>query len=77
MSRWWTQMLPLGFEPKVGHMGYDPNLVWASEDTGLGSVSPVTAREDRMLDKEPQTKAPGMGRPGPDENPSRPITKKE
>ena len=54
---------PPGFEPEVSHTGYDHNLVWASENTGLGSNSPVTKREDRMLDEDPQTKAPGTRRP--------------
>ena len=68
---------PLGFEPELGHSGYDHNLVQASEDTGPGSTSPITAQEDRMLDTEPLMRAPGTGRPGLDENPGRPITKKE
>ena len=68
---------PLGFEPEFGHTGYDHNLVRASEDTGPGSTSLVTAREDKLLDKEPQMRTPGTGRPGLDENPGRPITKKK
>ena len=67
----------LCFEPEVGCTGYDPNLVRASDDTGPGSVSPVTAKENKMLDEEPQTRALGMGRPGLDENPGHSITKKE
>ena len=68
---------PLGFEPEFGCTGYDVNLVQPSDDVRLGSVSPVTLREDRMLDEDPQSRAPGTGRLGSDENPSRPITNKE
>ena len=68
---------PPGFEPEVGCTGYDPNLMQASKDTGLGSVSLVTAREDKTLDKDPQSRAPRMGRPDLGENPGCPITKKE
>ena len=34
-----------GFEPEVGRVGYDVNLVWHSDDTAPGSTSPVTAQE--------------------------------
>ena len=69
---------PPGFEPEVGHSGYDINLVRHSDNTALGSISPVRAQENQMLDKElTQTKAPGMGIPGTEENPSRPITNKK
>ena len=64
-----------GFKPEFGHSCYDVNLVQPSDDTAPGAVSPVTAREDGMLDEEtPQSKVPRMGRPGSDENPSHPIT---
>ena len=69
---------PLGFEPEFGHSGYDINLVRHSDNTALGSISPVTAQENQMLDEEStQTKAPGMGRPGTEENPGRPINNKK
>ena len=36
------------------------------------------AQENQMLDEDPaHTKAPGAGRPGSDENPGHPITKKK
>ena len=69
---------PLDFEPEFGHSGYDVNLVQPSGDTAPGSISPVTAQENQMLDEgSTQTKAPGMGRPGSEENPGRPITNKK
>ena len=45
---------PLGFEPEVSHTRYDHNLVCASENPGPGPNSPVTEREDWMLDEDPQ-----------------------
>ena len=66
-----------GFEPEVSHSGYDVNLVRHSGDTAPGSTSPVTAQENQLLDEDADlTRAPGTGRPGTEENPSRPITKK-
>ena len=67
---------PPSFKPEVSHTRYDHNLVWASENPGPGPNSPVTEREDWMLDEDPQAKAPGNGRQGLDGNASRPITKK-
>ena len=58
---------PPGFEPEVINAGYDVNLV-SSGQPELGSSSPVTAGEDRMLD-ESQPGAPGNGWPG--HNPDR------
>ena len=66
-----------GFEPKVGHLGYNVNLVRHSDDTVPGWISPVTAQESQMLDEDPTFKAWGTGRPGVEENPGRPITKKK
>ena len=61
---------PSGFEPEVGHLGYEVNLVRHSGDTAPGSISPVTAQENQLLDKDAGlTKAPGTGRPGTEENP--------
>ena len=55
---------PPGFEPEVAKAGYDVNLV-RSDQPEQGSSSPVTVREDRMLDvEESQPKAPGNGRLG-------------
>ena len=55
---------PPGFEPEVTKAGYDVNLV-RSDQPEQGSSSPVTVREDRMLDvEEGQPKAPGNGQPG-------------
>ena len=55
---------PLEFEPEVIKAGYDVNLV-RSDQPEPGSSSPVTAREDRMLNvEESQPRAPGNGRPG-------------
>ena len=68
----------LGFEPKVSHSGYDVNLVQHSGDTVPGSTSLVTAQENQLLDEDAGlTRAPGTGRPGTEENPGRPITKKK
>ena len=58
---------PLGFEPEVSRSGYDVNLV-RTNPTELGSASPVTAQEDKMLD-EANSRTPGAGRPGTDKNP--------
>ena len=67
-----------GFEPKVSHSGYDVNLVRHSGNTTPGSTSPVTTQENQLLDKDAGlTRAPGTGRPGTEENASRPITKKK
>ena len=67
-----------GFEPEVSHLGYDVNLVRHSGDTMPGLTSPVTAQENQLLDEDMGlTRAPGTGRPGTEENPSRPITKKK
>ena len=67
-----------GFEPEVSRLGYDVNLVWRSGDTAPGSTSLVTAQENQLLDEDTGlTRAPGTGRPGTEENPVRPITKKK
>ena len=69
---------PLGFEPEFGHSGYDINLVRHSDNTMRGSIFPVMAQENQMLDEgSTQTKAPGTGRPGTEENPGHPITSKK
>ena len=68
----------MGFEPEVSHSGYDVNLIRHSGNTMLGLTSPVTAQENQLLDEDAGlTRAPGTGRPGTEENPSRPITKKK
>ena len=55
---------PPGFEPEVTKAGYDVNLV-RFDQPEPGSSSPVTAREDRMLDvEESQPRTPGNGWPG-------------
>ena len=61
---------PPGFEPEVGKVGYDINLV-RSASIELGSTSPVTARENQMLDRADgaTSKTPGAGRPGTNEDP--------
>ena len=61
---------PPGFEPKVSRSGYDVNLV-CTNPTELGSASPVTAGEDKMLDEGANSRIPGAGWPGTDENPGR------
>ena len=66
-----------GFELEVSRTGYNHNLVWASENMEPGSNSPVTEREDRMLDEDPQTRAPETGWPGLDGNTGHPITNKQ
>ena len=60
---------PPGFEPEVTRSGYDVNLVHTNP-TELGSTSPVTAREDKMLD-EAVSRTPGAGRLGTNENSGR------
>ena len=66
------------FKPEVSRLGYDVYLVRRSDNTAPGSISPVMAQESQMLDEDlTQTKAPGMGRPGTEENPDPPITKKK
>ena len=67
-----------GFEPEVSCSGYDVNLVQHSGNTAPGSTSPVTAQENQLLDEDAGlARAPGTGRPGTEENPCRPITKKK
>ena len=69
---------PSGFEPEVSHSGYDVNLVRYSGNTVLGSISPVTAQENQLLDEDAGlTRAPGTGRLGTEENPGQPITNKK
>ena len=58
---------PLGFEPEVIRSGYDVNLV-RSNPTEPGSTSPVTARENEMLDGA-TSRTPGAGRPGTNGDP--------
>ena len=58
---------PLGFEPEVSRSGYDVNLVH-SNPTEPGSTSPVTARENEMLDGA-TSRTPGAGRLGANEDP--------
>ena len=63
---------PPGFEPEVGKVGYDINLV-RSASIELGSTSPVMVRENQMLDggDGATSKTPGAGRPGTNEDPGR------
>ena len=65
---------PPGFDPEVGCSGYNHNLVRASDERAPGSNSLVMEREDKMLDEDTQSRAPGSGRLGSDGNASRPIT---
>ena len=58
---------PPGFEPEVSRSGYDVNLVH-SNPTEPGSTSPVTARENEMLDGA-TSRNPGAGRLGTNEDP--------
>ena len=51
---------PPGFDPEVGPSGYDLNLVWASDGGAPGSNSPVMEQEDKMLDEDTQSRAPGL-----------------
>ena len=62
---------PPGFEPKVSKARYDVNLV-RSAPVKLGWTSPVTARENQMLDGADgaTSRTPGAGQPGTDEEPS-------
>ena len=60
---------PPGFEPEVSRSGYDVNLVHSSPSQ-LGSTSPVTARENEMLDRA-TSRTPGAGHPGTNEDPDR------
>ena len=59
---------PPGFEPEVGRSGYDVNLV-CTNPTEPGSASLVTAGEDKMLDEGANSRTPGAGQLGTDENP--------
>ena len=58
---------PPGFEPEVSRSGYDVNLV-RSNPTEPASTSPVTARENEMLDGA-TSRTPGAGRPGTNGDP--------
>ena len=67
-----------GFEPEVSCSIYDVNLIRHSGDIALGLTSPVTAQENQLLDEDAGlARAPGTGRPGTEENPGQPITKKK
>ena len=59
---------PPGFEPEVSRSRYDVNLV-RTNPTELGSASPVTAGEDKMLDEGANSRTPGAGQLGTDGNP--------
>ena len=58
---------PPGFEPEVSRSGYDVNLVRVNP-TEPGSTSPVTARENEMLDRV-TSRTPGAGWPGTNVDP--------
>ena len=60
---------PPGFEREVGKVGYDVNLVRLAS-TEPGSTSPVTARENQMLDGADgaTSRTPGAGRLGTNED---------
>ena len=58
---------PPGFEPEVSRVRYDVNLVRLNP-TEQGSTSPVTAKENEMLDGA-TSRTPGAGRPGANEDP--------
>ena len=58
---------PPGFEPKVVRSGYDVNLV-RSNPPEPGLTSPVTARENEMLDGT-TSRTPGAGRTGTNGDP--------
>ena len=62
--------VPPGFEPEVTRSGYDVNLV-RTNPTEPGLASPVTAREDKMLDEEVSSRTPGAGQPGTNIEPGR------
>ena len=68
---------PPGFDLEVGRSGYNPNLVQPCDEEALGSNSPVTEREDQMLDRDNQSRAPGSRRPGSDGNAGQPITNRK
>ena len=63
---------PPGFEPEVGKVGYDVNLV-RSASIEQGSTSPVTASENQMLDGADgvTSRTPGAGQPCTNEDPGR------
>ena len=58
---------PPGFEPEVSRVGYDVNLV-RSDPAEPDSTSPVTARENKMLDRV-TSRTPGAGWLGANEDP--------
>ena len=68
---------PPGFDPEVGCSGYNPNLVWPHDEEATGSNSPVTEREDQMLEGDNQSRALGSGRPGSNRNAGQPITNRK
>ena len=61
---------PPSFEPEVGKVGYDVNLVHLAT-IEPGSTSPVTVRENQMLDGADgaTSRTPGAGRSGTNEDP--------
>ena len=59
---------PPSFETEISRSRYDVNLV-RTNPTEPGSASPVTLREDKMLDEGANSRTPGAGRLGTDENP--------
>ena len=65
---------PPGFDPEVGCSGYNLNLVRAPGEGAPGSNSLVTEQENRMLDDDTQSRAPGSRQPGSERNTGWPIT---
>ena len=64
-----------GLNPELAQHGYDQHFARETSGVEPGSMSPVSQRDDEMLDDS--GKAPGTGRPGSLENAGRKITGKK
>ena len=51
------------FNPELIQHGFDQHFGWGTATPNLGLASPVTPRDDELLNN-PTKKAPGEGRPG-------------
>ena len=69
-----TEVAPgTGFNPELMRHGFDQHFARGTAEAGQGSTSPVTIRDDELLN-DPVGKAPGEGRPGSCENSGQKIT---
>ena len=63
----------MAFNPELMRHGFDQHFAWGTAAAEPGSTSPVTSRDDALLN-DPVGRAAGEGRPGSSENSGRKIT---